>query len=338
MICKKCGGIYDDDMQKCMWCDAPNENPDQSTDAQEAETAESALQECEVCSKKAVFWLKFFFIVNLIWLIVFISSNLLYKDFGDLQFTISQMGFAYIAGSILFSWFVSVMSIVTLKFSNPPVIFLSWLEVLLSVVFCICVIKCCSWVYSAVKAQRHFSKTRISPDSAAFSGLIPFVFPFAHYFIFTNLLALQKENLDNKSLKYKKISNLNLWAIPIFGTFVHIGFFVIINFDMWVTSVFLSYILIACYIKIIRVITANVSTLHSLASATSPTADTSSDFPDASSSTPDAPSADAPCGSAASSELCKSSPASDEPNNDTPSDTSNNELDHDTPDNPQRLA
>ena len=56
MICRKCGGIYDDDMQKCMWCDAPNENPDQSTDAQEAETAESALQECEVCSKKAVFW------------------------------------------------------------------------------------------------------------------------------------------------------------------------------------------------------------------------------------------------------------------------------------------
>lgn len=328
MICRKCGGIYDDDMQKCMWCDAPNENPDQSTDAQEAETAESALQECEVCSKKAVFWLKFFFIVNLIWLIVFISSNLLYKDFGDLQFTISQMGFAYIAGSILFSWFVSVMSIVTFKFSNPPVIFLSWLEVLLSIVFCICVIKCCSWVYSAVKAQRHFSKTRISPDAAAFSGLIPFVFPFAHYFIFRDLLALQKDNLDNKSLKYKKISNLNLWAIPIFGTFVHIGFFVIINFDMWVTSVFLSYILIACYIKIIRVITANMSTLRSLTTAASPTADTSSDFPDTSNSTPDAPSADAPCNTA----------ASDEPNNDTPSDTPNNELDHDTPDNPQRLA
>ena len=334
MICKKCGGIYDDDMQKCMWCDAPNENPDQSTDAQEAETAESALLECEVCSKKAVFWLKFFFIVNLIWLIVFISSNLLYKDFGDLQFTISQMGFAYIAGSILFSWFVSVMSIVTFKFSNPPVIFLSWLEVLLSVVFCICVIKCCSWVYSAVKAQRHFSKTRISPDAAAFSGLIPFVFPFAHYFIFTDLLALQKETIDDKSLEYKKILNVVLWG----GTIVHIGFFVVTDIGIWFISVFLSYILIACYIKIIRVITANVSTLHSLASATSPTADTSSDFPDASSSTPDAPSADAPCGSAASSELCKSSPTSDEPNNDTPSDTSNNELDHDTPDNPQRLA
>ena len=241
MICKKCGGIYDDDMQKCMWCDAPNENPDQSTDAQEAETAESALLECEVCSKKAVFWLKFFFIVNLIWLIVFISSNLLYKDFGDLQFTISQMGFAYIAGSILFSWFVSVMSIVTFKFSNPPVIFLSWLEVLLSVVFCICVIKCCSWVYSAVKAQRHFSKTRISPDAAAFSGLIPFVFPFAHYFIFTDLLALQKETIDDKSLEYKKILNVVLWG----GTIVHIGFFVVTDIGIWFISVFLSYILIA---------------------------------------------------------------------------------------------
>lgn len=322
MICKKCGREYEDDMLKCLWCDTPNESPVRPTDAQEAETAETALQECEVCSKKAIFWLKFFFIVNLIWLIVFISSNLLYKDFGDLQFTISQMGFAYIAGSILFSWFVSVMSIVTFKFSNPPVIFLSWLEVLLSVVFCICVIKCCSWVYSTVKAQRHFSKTRISPDAAAFSGLIPFVFPFAHYFIFTDLLALQKETIDDKSLEYKKILNVVLWG----GTIVHIGFFVVTDIGIWVTSVFLSYILIACYIKIIRVITANMSTLRSLTTAASPTAVTSSDFPDTSNSTPDAPSADAPCNTA----------ASDEPNNDTPSDTSNNELDHDTPDNSQR--
>jgi len=280
MICKKFGGIYDDDMQKCMWCDAPNENPVQPTDAQEAETAESALLECEVCSKKAVFWLKFFFIVNLIWLIVFILIFILYKDFGDLQFTISQMGFAYIAGAILYSWLLPVMSIVTLKFSIQPLIFSCLLDVLLSIVFCICVIKCCSWVYSAVKAQRHFSKTRISPDAAAFSGLIPFVFPFVHYFIFRDLLALQKETIDDKSLEYKKISNLNLWAIPIFGTFVHIGFFVVTDIGIWFISVFLSYILIACYIKIIRVITENVSTLHSLASATSPTADTSSDFPD----------------------------------------------------------
>ena len=332
MICKKCGREYDDDMPKCLWCDAPNESPVRPTEAQEKETAESALLECEVCSKKAIFWLKFFFIVNLIWLIDFILIFIPYKDFGGLQFTISCMGFAYIAGAILFGWFMSIGSIVTCNFSNPSVIFLSWLNVLLSIVFCICIIKCCSWVYSAVKAQRHFSKTRISPDDAAFSGLIPFVFPFVHYFIFRDLLALQKENLENKSLEYKKISNLNLWAIPIFGTFVHIGFFVIINFGTWVTSVFLSYILMVCYIKIIRTITANVSTLHSLASATSPTTDTSSDFPDASSSTPDAPPADAPCNTAASSELCKNSPASDEPSNDT----SNNELDHDTPDNQQR--
>ena len=217
------------------------------------------------------------------------------------------------------------MSIVTLKFSNPPVIFLSWLDVLLSIVFCICVIKCCSWVYSAVKAQRHFSKTKISPDAAAFSGLIPFVFPFAHYFIFTDLLALQKETIDDKSLEYKKILNVVLWG----GTIVHIGFFVVTDIGIWFISVFLSYILIACYIKIIRVITTNVRTLHSLTTATSPTAVTSNN-------TPDTPPADAPCGSTASSELCKHFPASDEPNNDTPSDTSNNELDHDTPDNPQR--
>lgn len=26
MICKKCGQHYEDDMLKCLWCDAPNEN------------------------------------------------------------------------------------------------------------------------------------------------------------------------------------------------------------------------------------------------------------------------------------------------------------------------
>ena len=325
MICKKCGREYEDDMPKCLWCDAPNENPVRPTDAQEAETAESALLECEVCSKKAVFWLKFFFIVNLVWFSVFILTFILYKDFGDFQFTINRIGFAYIAGLILYGWFVSIGSIVTCSFSNPPVTFASLLIVLLSIVFCICVIKCCSWVYSAVKAQRHFSKTKISPDTAAFSGLIPFVFPFAHYFIFTDLLALQKETIDDKSLEYKKILNVVLWG----GTIVHIGFFVVTDIGIWFISVFLSYILIACYIKIIRVITTNVRTLHSLTTATSPTAVTSNN-------TPDTPPADAPCGSTASSELCKHFPASDEPNNDTPSDTPNNELDHDTPDNPQR--
>ena len=26
MICKKCGREYDDDMPKCLWCDAPNDS------------------------------------------------------------------------------------------------------------------------------------------------------------------------------------------------------------------------------------------------------------------------------------------------------------------------
>ena len=273
MICKKCGGIYDDDMPKCMWCDVPNENPIRPTDAPKAETD---LLECEVRSKKAIFWLKFFFIVNLVWFSVFILTFILYKDFGDFQFTINKIGLAYLAGAILYGWFVSIGSIMTCNFSNPPVIFFSLLIVLLSVVFCICVVKCISWVYSAVQAQRHFSKTIISPDAAAFSSFIPFVFPFAHYFIFRDLLALQKEILKDKSLEYEKILNLVPWA----GTIVHIGFFVVTDIGIWFISVFLSYILMVCYIKIIRVITTNLSTIHSLTTATSPTANTPSDTPD----------------------------------------------------------
>ena len=59
MICKKCGREYEDDMPKCLWCDAPNDskvdslgtNPTDGTDPEEA----APLTECEIYCKNAVF-------------------------------------------------------------------------------------------------------------------------------------------------------------------------------------------------------------------------------------------------------------------------------------------
>ena len=43
MICKKCGREYEDDMPKCLWCDAPNESLS-SQDGSETASADSEAQ------------------------------------------------------------------------------------------------------------------------------------------------------------------------------------------------------------------------------------------------------------------------------------------------------
>ena len=305
MICKKCGREYDDDMPKCLWCDAPNEDYVSPSEIytnnavkQICNAQENGLCECEILAKSAICWLK----------ISFIPFLLIYILGIELFFKITLV-------SPLLVWFL------------PPLIFIYYS-------LCKTLYKSCKWLYFVEKHQHHFLKTNFLPWEAVFCALAPFVFPFVHYYIFQDLLNRQKDVLEKNKLKYNKLPRWVLPTIFIFGIVIQIGFFVV-NFTQMQDGFFreaialgslLCFILFASYIKIIRTITANVSTLHSLASATSPTADTSSDFPDTSSSTPDSPSADAPCNTA----------ASDEPNNDTPSDTPNNELDHDTPDNPQR--
>ena len=257
---------------------------------------------CKKCAHKTIFW---FMVCYALFLV-----NLLLKD-------------APLTWSFIF-----------LLFGMPEFLLLAILP------FPIALYKFCKWLHCVENELNCFRSKLVSPSETVIRALIPFIFPLAHFCIFRDQLFLQNETLKKNNLKFQDIPKWELFIIPIFGILVQIcPFFYFKSSNTGRIATFaITIVLFASYIKIIRVITANVSTLHSLASATSPTADTSSDFPDASSSTPDAPSADAPCGSAASSELCKSSPASDEPNNDTPSDTSNNELDHDTPDNPQRLA
>ena len=41
MICPKCGRKYDDDMPKCLWCDAPNSNYGNEPTVAETQTNQS---------------------------------------------------------------------------------------------------------------------------------------------------------------------------------------------------------------------------------------------------------------------------------------------------------
>jgi len=284
MICKKCGREYDDDMPKCLWCDAPNEDyvsPSEiytnNAAKQICNAQENGLCECEILAKSAICWLKISFIPFL--LIYILGIEFLFK------FTLF---------SLFFLWFL------------PPLIFIYYS-------LCKAIYKCCAWLYFVEKHQHHFFKTNFLPWQAVFCALAPFVFPFVHCYIFRDLLAQQKNVLEKNKLKYSKLPRWVYPAVLVSGIAIQIGFY-IVNFTQMQDVFFsetiilgslLCFILYASYIKVIKVITANVSTLHSLASATSPTTGTSSDFPDA------------PCNTATSDEPSKATP-SDELDHDTP--------------------
>ena len=335
MICKKCGRKYDDDMPKCLWCDAPNDskvdssgtNPADETSQEDAEP----LTECEARGKRAEYWLKAFFFTSLVMIILPITAIYWKSTNGPLD--INLLGIIVGFWVWLVPLYISALSPVLVMLW--PVIALATFAscIFLVISLCKCVYHYCGWLHFSETEQSHFSKMRFSPDVAVIRTIIPVIGPVFQYFIFRDLLAQQKEVLERN---HQDCRNLPDWLFPVIsvsGFVMQSGLLTISILKewlpiVWFASVFSGIILFASYIKIIRTVTANMSTLRSLTTATSSIADTSSDFPDTSNSTPDAPSADAPCNTA----------ASDEPNNDTPSDTPNNELDHDTPDNPQRPA
>ena len=124
--------------------------------------------------------------------------------------------------------------------------------------------------------------------------------------IFKDLLARQKEAFGQNSLESAHLPGWMHKAIPFLGITIQIGWFLGLFvakglFATRVLSIILSIVLLVCYIKVIKAITANTITLNSLATNDGPT-----DIPDTA--------------------------ASDEPSKATPSD----ELDSDTPDDQQR--
>ena len=99
MICKKCGREYEDDMPKCLWCDAPNESlssqDECETTSADSEAQEEAYKESlkELVDpelerafddnvrrgKSAISWTKFQIVLNVIFFFVEV------KTFGAFQ-------------------------------------------------------------------------------------------------------------------------------------------------------------------------------------------------------------------------------------------------------------
>lgn len=295
MICKKCGREYDDDMPKCLWCDAPNDskvdssgtNPADGTDPEET----VHLTECEARGKRAEYWLKAFFFTSLVMIILPITA-IIYWETTNVPFDND------ILYKILSFWFLLVPLLIT---ALCPVLVLLWpiicLATFTSYIFlvisiCKSAYHYCRWLHYSETEQSHFSKMRFSPDVAVIRTVIPVIGPVFQYFIFKNLLAQQKEVLERNHQDCRDLPNWLLPVISVSGFIMQSGLLSICILKewlpiVWFASVLSGIFLFASHIKTIRTITANVRTLHSLTTATSPTADTSN-------STPDAPSADAP--------------------------------------------
>ena len=287
MICKKCGREYEDDMPKCLWCDAPNDskvdssgtNPADGTDPEET----VHLTECEVRGDQAIYWLKAFFFASLIMIILPITA-IIYWETTNVPFDND------ILYKILSFWFLLVPLLITAL--CPPLVLL-WpviaLATLASCIFlvislCKCVYHYCSWLHYSETEQSHFSKMRFSPDVAVICTLIPVIGPVFQYFIFRELLARQKEVLEMRHQDYR---NLPGWLLPVIsasGFVMQSGLLTISILKEWIpivwfASVFSGIILFASHIKTIRTITANTRALLSPPETDTPPTDAPDDTP-----------------------------------------------------------
>ena len=278
MICKKCGREYEDDMPKCLWCDAPNDskvdssgtNPADGTDPEET----VHLTECEISSKKAQRWLFFFFLsllttIAIAWFFSLFFSHLL--DNGFLDFFAKWLLLGSIALVAIIE--IPVFIIFYLPFFGPP--FFSIIS------FCIAIYKCSKWQFHAEKELNRYSEVKFVPWKDIVGMLILPLFPFTHFFIFRKLLARQKETLGKNNLESAVPPR---WVLPgIFGggIAVYVSFLLMLcdgsalNHTAVACFIAFSIILFASYIKTIRAITANTRALNSLTTNDAPRDETS---------------------------------------------------------------
>ena len=126
MICKKCGREYEDDMPKCLWCDAPNESlssqDECETSAADSEAQEEAYRESLKKlvdpelerafddnvrrGKSAISWTKFQIVINVIFFFVEV------KTFGAFQ--------NYQVGTTVSEEFKSALGPYSFSFCSPP--------------------------------------------------------------------------------------------------------------------------------------------------------------------------------------------------------------------------
>ena len=259
MICKKCGREYEDDMPKCLWCDAPNESLS-SQDGDDASTADSEAQEeayreslKELVDpelerafddnvrrgKSAISWTKFQIVLNILFFFVEV------KTFGAI---------AAFYGSYKVN--APIPREVNLAVWTLIVFFMA-----IAIPFFVFIGKNWLWVYHAHKEQSKFTETFFAPWGAVICYYIPVV----NYFVFKALLENQGNTLKLLGIKVKTEPNkLLTWffifniATPIFNYLT----FKNLNTPILFISTILWIILTVLGIKLIRVATANEQAVH----------------------------------------------------------------------------
>lgn len=259
MICKKCGREYEDDMPKCLWCDAPNESLS-SQDGDDASTADSEAQEEAYREslkklvdpelerafddnvrrgKSAISWTKFQIVLNILFFFVEV------KTFGAI---------AAFYGSYKVN--APIPREVNLAVWTLIVFFMA-----IAIPFFVFIGKNWLWVYHAHKEQSKFTETFFAPWGAVICYYIPVV----NYFVFKALLENQGNTLKLLGIKVKTESNkLLTWffifniATPIFNYLT----FKSLNTPILFIHTILWIILTVLGIKLIKAATANEQAVH----------------------------------------------------------------------------
>lgn len=255
MICKKCGREYEDDMPKCLWCDAPNESLS-SQDECETSSADSEAQEEAYREslkklvdpelerafddnvrrgKSAISWTKFQIVLNILFFFVGV------KTFGAFQ--------NYQVGTTVSEEVKSALGTIFL------------LLLFTAIPFFVFIGKNWLWVYHAHKEQSKFTETFFAPWGA----VICYYLPVVNYFVFKALLENQGNTLKLLGIKVKTESNkLLTWffifniATPIFNYLTCKS----LNTPILFISTILWIILTVLGIKLIKAATANEQAVH----------------------------------------------------------------------------
>ena len=259
MICKKCGREYEDDMPKCLWCDAPNESLS-SQDECETSSADSEAQEEAYREslkklvdpelerafddnvrrgKSAISWTKFQIVLNILFFFVEVKTfGAIAAFYGSYKVNAPIPREVNLAVWTLIVFFIAI--------AIPFFVFIgkNWL-----------------WVYHAHKEQSKFTETFFAPWGAVICYYIPVV----NYFVFKALLENQGNTLKLLGIKVKTESNkLLTWffifniATPIFNYLT----FKSLNTPILFISTILWIILTVLGIKLIRVATTNEQAVH----------------------------------------------------------------------------
>ena len=259
MICKKCGREYEDDMPKCLWCDAPNESLS-SQDGSETASADSEAQEEAYREslkklvdpelerafddnvrrgKSAISWTKFQIVLNILFFFVEVKTfGAIAAFYGSYKVNAPIPREVNLAVWTLIVFFMAIVI--------PFFVFIgkNWL-----------------WVYHAHKEQSKFTETFFAPWGAVICYFIPVV----NYFVFKALLENQGNTLKLLGIKAKTESNkLLTWffifniATPIFNYLTFKSF----NTHILFISTILWIILTVLGIKLIKAATANEQAVH----------------------------------------------------------------------------